>query len=657
MDNRDIDIQLPDQAGLEASPLLADIVKMAKIGGWKLHVASGKTEWTSEIYRIYGLSDDHSHDVQDALSFYDMPGRETLIEAIQECIDTGKPYSLELPFTNAQGKRLWVHTLGQAIRKDGKTTELIGTFQDITERKRVEQSLRSSKERLRLLSQQVPGLVYEFQMFPDGRYCFPYVSGHARHVFGMDATTVMKDASGVFDCIHTDDRERAHESIQESFRTLNIWEQELRYLHPRRGLIWIWGISKPKAQPDGSVLWRGYLADITARKANEQERQKLQAQLSQAQKMESVGRLAGGVAHDFNNMLGVILGNVQLVREEIGAEHPLQDELADIEKAAKSSVDLTRQLLAFARKQTVAPQSLDLNETVAGMLKMLRRVIGEEITLDWRPGEDVGRVLIDPSQMDQIMANLCVNARDAITGAGTITIETASVSFDSPTQRTQPESRSGDFVMLSVSDDGCGIDAEIINHLFEPFFTTKDVGKGSGLGLATVYGAVKQNKGFIEVYGDPGRGTTFKIYFPRHVEPASSAPQISSTSNPNSGNETVLLVEDESSLLKMTKTILERLGYAVLSAATPKEAINLAKQYSDPIAILLTDVVLPDMNGREVERMIRSIHPETKCLFMSGYTADVIAEHGVLDPEVQFIEKPFNKEQLATKIRRVLEGA
>ena len=395
-------------------------------------------------------------------------------------------------------------------------------------------------------------------------------------------------------------------------------------------------------------------SDITVRKRAEAEREKLESQLLQAQKMEAVGRLAGGVAHDFNNMLSIIIGHTELALGSIDSYGPLHDDLQEIHNAAKRSADLTRQLLAFARKQTISPKALDLNDTVEGMLKMLRRLIGEDIDLAWNPGRDIGTVWIDPSQIDQILANLCVNARDAITDVGKVTIETANKVFNEAYCDDHAGFTPGEYVLLAVSDNGCGMDKETLSIVFEPFYTTKEKGKGTGLGLATVYGIVKQNDGFINVYSEPGEGTTFTIYLPRYGGKTGQAAMKDPSKFFTGGSETILLVEDEPSILKLGKKILEKLGYTILSANTPGEAIRLADDYSEQIHLLITDVVMPEMNGRDLSNTLMSRHPHLKCLFMSGYTADVIAHHGVLDENVHFIQKPFSIQALAAKVRAAL---
>ena len=397
-----------------------------------------------------------------------------------------------------------------------------------------------------------------------------------------------------------------------------------------------------------------FIRDITEQKQAEKAQERLQEQLVQAQKMESVGRLAGGVAHDFNNMLGVILGHTEMAMDQLETSQPIKEDLEEIRKAAERSADLTRQLLAFARKQTIAPKVLDLNDTVTSMFRMLQRLIGEDIHLSWQPGPDLWPVKIDPSQIDQILANLCINARDAISGVGRISIRTENVTYDEASCNSILDCSPGSYVLLTVSDDGSGIDPEILSHIFEPFFTTKPQGQGTGLGLATVYGIVKQNRGFINVKSERDKGTTFHIYIPRYSGMTSE--RTTKFSIPASGgHETILLVEDEPAILKMVGMMLARLGYTVLSASSPGEAIRLSNEYGSAIHLLMTDVIMPEMNGRDLAEQLLSINPNLKRLYMSGYTADLIAPHGVLEEGVQFIQKPFSKTDLADKIRRVLK--
>ena len=394
--------------------------------------------------------------------------------------------------------------------------------------------------------------------------------------------------------------------------------------------------------------------DISDHKAAEQERINLHEQLLQTQKMESVGRLAGGIAHDFNNMLTVILGHTQLAIIANGPAEPLASHLRKIEETSHRSANLVRQLLAFARKQTVAPQIVDINSNIDNMLTMLQRLIGEDIAIQWRPGRKIWPMWIDPSQLDQIILNLGVNARDAIAGVGTITIETANIRADHDYCRINPESIPGDYVLIAISDDGCGMGRETIERIFEPFFSTKAIGKGTGMGLATVYGVIKQNKGFINVYSEPDKGTSFKVYLPRYLgEGEDLLPETIPTEKHGTG-ETILVVEDETVILDIIREMLEKLGYSVLFADTPGRAIEILEERRDDIQLLISDVIMPEMNGKDLEIILRAKKPDLKCLFISGYTADVIAHHGVLDRHVCFLQKPFSLPELAEKVRQAL---
>lgn len=396
------------------------------------------------------------------------------------------------------------------------------------------------------------------------------------------------------------------------------------------------------------------LQDQTQRREAEREKEELRAQFAHAQKMESIGRLAGGVAHDVNNMLQVITGYVELASRNADAGSVLQDQLAEIGKAAQRSAELTRQLLAFARRQAIRPRPINLNDAIASTLKMLERLIGEDIQLSWSAGQDLWPVMIDPSQIDQILANLAVNARDAITSSGEVTIETANAVVDPAFAQRHAGAAPGDYVTFSVADTGCGMSPEILSHIFEPFFTTKGLGKGTGLGLATVFGIVQQNQGFITVATQAGCGTTFRIYLPRcSASPDSGAEKI--RRSPVRGTETILLVEDEPQVLNLGRSVLTQHGYTVLAASNPEIALALARQHPVKIHLLVTDVVMPGMNGKELYQLLQTTRPELRCLFISGYTADVIAQHGVINVDVQFLQKPFKIERLVEKVRDVLE--
>ena len=451
------------------------------------------------------------------------------------------------------------------------------------------------------------------------------------------------------------------ELTQAAFDQLMSGEKEAtrfprRFLHRGGSIIWTDFHASLARNEEGSPLYLvTTLVDITERMRAEDAEGLMEERLRQAQKMETVGRLAGGVAHDFNNMLQVISSYAELSLSLLGPGQVLYTYLQDIKRAAQRSAEITGQLLAFARKQTVTPAVLDPNEALRKSQQMLQRLIGEEIRLAWIPGPDIGRVRMDPAQLDQILANLSVNARDAIGGVGTLTVETSNVVLDETYCASRPGFTPGRYVQIAVSDDGRGMDRETIAHLFEPFFTTKEIGKGTGLGLATIYGIVKQNSGFINVYSEPLHGTTFKVYLPRVDGPVTAEGE-TRAGPPRGGTETVLVVEDERAILELARTSLQKLGYTVLTAGSPEEALHQSGARDGSIQLLITDVVMPQMNGRELAEKLVTARPGLKCLYMSGYTGDAIAHRGVLDKGTHFISKPFSLTALAEKVREVLDG-
>ncbi len=544
--------------------------------------------------------------------------------------------------------REWVHSeaIAQSFLAEPSINGVIASVRDVTAHKNAEEALKLSQRRLRLFLDASPDMYF----LKDISMRYLMVNQANARFFGRSEADILG-------------RTDAELMLEEAARQCSA--TDLRVMQEKQTIVSIEEVAgriyealKLPVLIDGEVSGVvGIIRDITDRERAAEDNKKLQSQLTQAQKMESVGRLAGGVAHDFNNMLSVILGHTELALSDMDASQPFFAGLQEISKAAKRSADLTQQLLAFARKQTVAPKVLNLNEKVEGMLKMLRRLIGEDIDLTWLPGSNLGPVKIDPTQIDQMLANLCVNARDAIADTGWVTIKTDTAAFDAAYCATHVDFLPGEYVMLAVSDSGSGIDAETMAKLFEPFFTTKEMGKGTGLGLATVYGIVKQNNGFINIASTPGQGTTFSIYLPRHTAGDEGIPESDAPWPLASGHETILLVEDEEMILDVTRTMLSLQGYHVLAALTPAEALRLAREHGDHISLLMTDVVMPEMNGRELAKNILTLCPNLKSLFMSGYTADVIAHRGVLDEDVHFIQKPFAIKDLCAKIREVLDSS
>jgi len=407
-------------------------------------------------------------------------------------------------------------------------------------------------------------------------------------------------------------------------------------------------------RPESSDFLFVFVRDITERKRRELAHNKLQEQLVQAQKMEAIGRLAGGVAHDFNNMLCVILSHAEETLEVFGDNSVLSSHLEEIRNAATRSAELTRQLLAFARKQVVTPRALDLNDTVEDMLKMLRRLIGENIEITWKPGKNMGPVWMDPSQIDQILANLCVNARDAIGGSGKVCLETIAQHVADEIPCCDGPLSPGDYVSLTISDNGCGMDQATVSRIFEPFFTTKALGVGTGLGLATVYGIVKQNGGTIAVESTLTVGTTFTVYLPRHAGSLSSTLAPITVSH-TGATELVLVVEDEPALLDVTSKLLSRKGYRTLCASNPHDALKLAKAHATELALLLTDVVLPQMDGRELAAQVRAFCPHLAVVFMSGYTTAQVLQLPAFPDGANFVQKPFTSNALLDKLHAALE--
>jgi len=551
---------------------------------------------------------------------------------------------------NANGEKVYLSESYSAIVEENHLVRIWGMQRNITLRKKAEDDLRKNEQQLRNIFNNSTNLFYSHT--PDHK--ITYLSPQSIEIFGYPPEeALVKWTELVSD---NPINEIGFQTTQKAIETGKAQPYyELELVHKSGKKVWVEVREAPVVENGKTVAIVGALTDITDRHNAEIEREKLQEQLAQAQKMESVGRLAGGVAHDFNNMLEVIIGNVELAMMDVDKDDPLHRDLEEIEKAAQRSADLTRQLLAFARKQTVSPRILNINDVVQGMLKMLGRLIGEDIELAWIPGKSIWNINIDPAQIDQILANLCVNARDAIKDVGKITIETQNITIEKEYCETHREFSPGQFIMLAVSDDGCGMADEVKENLFEPFYTTKSIHEGTGLGLATVFGIIKQNNGFINVYSEIDEGTTFKIYLPRDIGKSESLVDKEINQSAIRGKETILLVEDEKSILQLGERMIASLGYNILTANTPGRAIEICKESKETIHLLITDVVMPEMNGRDLAKNILSYHPNMKRLFMSGYTANVIAHHGVLDEGVNFMQKPFRLNELAANIRRALD--
>ena len=679
------------------------------------------------------------------------------------------------PTLDNDGKRGWVDNRKYPIRDaGGNIIGLFGVARDITATKVAEDALREALERLQKIARLVPGVVYQYLVRPDGSSCFPYMSEAVRDLYGVSPEAASASAASLFAVVHPDDQAELLASVQTSARELSPWVNEHRVRFPDGTVRYMFGKATPQRQEDGSVLFHGFVGDITdaterkraeadlriaatafesrdgmivtdaksvilkvnraftgitgysaaeavgktpellrsdrheptfyeaiwasisctgtwqgniwqRRKSgsvypawlavtavtasagevthyvwtltDETERRKLEEQLYHSQKLEAIGQLAGGVAHDFNNLLAVILSYSSLAIDALRPSDPLRDDISEVKKAAERARTLTQQLLAFSRKQVLEPRTLDLNQVVIGAEKMLRRLMGENIELLTVLAPEPGLVRADPSQVDQVIMNLAINARDAMPSGGSLTLRTAHAllgesDLDEPGGVASP----GAYVELSVTDTGSGIDPGNQARVFEPFFTTKEKGKGTGLGLSTVYGIVKQSGGTIRVSSKLGVGTTFKIFLPRTAATPAVAPSLEGERVAAPGAETVLLVEDEDAVRAIAKRILEGCGYTVLTAANGEEALSVSQGHAGPIHLLLTDVVMAKLGGPALAARLSASRPATRVLFISGHTDDRLGRHGVLEEGTNFLGKPFTPAVLAKRVRAVLDA-
>ncbi len=544
------------------------------------------------------------------------------------------------------------------VRRDdqGTAVGVVCSGIDITERNRAEEALRISEERYRQVSFVMSDIVYSCSSLQDGSVAIDWIGGAVERItgYGIEEIKSMRTWS---ELVLDEDRTNFRERV-ETLKPGTSAACEVRFRHKDGTIHWISSSAACVLSPTNPHAPRiyGALVDINDRKRAEGEHKQLQDQLHQAMKMEAVGRLAGGIAHDFNNLLTGITGHVSLALLDLDPQNPLTETLNDVNAAAMRAAGLTTQLLAFSRKQLIQPKVINLNDTITGLHRMLVRLIGEDITLKTLPATNLGAVEVDPGQMEQVLVNLVVNARDAMPDGGTLIIETANVKLDEDYCARHAETRPGAFVMMAVSDTGCGMTDEVKKHVFEPFFTTKPTGRGTGLGLATIYGAIKQAGGSVDIYSELGRGTSVKVYLPRVEQPPVG--QVLGTHSPQlpKGKETVLLVEDEEIVRHTTMRFLKRLGYQVIVAANGAEALEIALGIDAPIDLLLTDVVMPGMNGRQLAERLTPTRPNMKVLYTSGYTEDAIAHHGVIDEGLHFVGKPCPPQKLAQTIRSLLDG-
>ena len=531
---------------------------------------------------------------------------------------------------------------------DGKMTGAMNVLVDITARKQAEAAIQERlqlEERLSRLMAAAPGIVYSFRLRPDGSTCIPYASPKLEEIVGVRPEQVREDASAAFALIHPDDLALVRASIRDSASTLKQWARVYRVQHPRRGLLWIEGRAKPVREPDGSVLWHGFFLDVT-------ERKQLEEQFRQAQKMEAVGQLAGGVAHDFNNILTIIQGYASLLQETGIDPHEAAQEISHAVDRASA---LSRQLLAFSRKQVMQPRELDLNGVVTGVAKMLHRTLGEDVALIFEPGRNLPAIHADPGMLEQILMNLSINARHAMPTGGRLVIAAQAVIISESDVQQHPETSAGPGVRLRVSDTGCGIPPEALPRIFEPFFTTKDPGKGTGLGLATVDGIMRQHHGWVAVTSEINRGTTFEMVFPasRGAAAPIAVPEVEQTMI--GGSATILFVDDEPELRKVAVIALRHLGYTVLEAATGPQALAVFAENRDRIELLLTDMVMPGgISGTTLAELLQARQPALRVLFTSGYAVELANQELPDTGSIHFLKKPYSTHQLARAVHERL---
>jgi PAS domain S-box-containing protein len=646
--------QQAEEALRQSRARLDEAQQLARLGNWEWRIPSNEVLWSDEVYRILSLDPgEAAPSFETYLKTVPPEDRSLIKRAFSDALHRQKPYKIEHRVSRSDGWESIVYAQGEIFYDAaGQPLRMMGTIQDITERKRAERALAESERRYRLLAEHVTDVIWTMDL----QLNFTYVSPSIQWLTGYEAQDYLQLP---LDRVLTPAtlemvRSRLQEELAKPEDPLDparaaTLELELY----RRDGSTVWAEVKASLLRDGQGQTVGILGvsrDITVRR-------KLEAQLQQAQKMEVVGRLAGGVAHDFNNLLTAILGYSGLLLAGLDEGAPNYQELMEVKKAGERAGLLTRQLLAFSRRQVLQPKPLNLNKVLENLAKMLKRVIGEDIQLNITYGAGLGLVLADPGQMEQVILNLTVNARDAMPRGGQLSIETANVELDDAYARSHAQVQPGKYVMLAVTDSGFGMDAATRDHIFEPFFTTKDVGKGTGLGLSTVYGIVHQSGGHIYVYSDPGLGATFKVYLPRATSQGQADLAPKDAEEAFRGQETILLVEDEDVVREIAGRILRRSGYQVLEARDGHDALQICREYQGPIHAVLTDLVMPGMSGRQLVLRLNSLRPGLKVALMSGYAEEDMADQEGLGRGLVFIQKPFEAGVLTRKIWELLHSA
>ncbi|HEY3819023.1 MAG TPA: PAS domain S-box protein [Polyangiaceae bacterium] len=633
-------------ARFEAEQRVRRIIESALVGIW-LFDAEGKTTFMNPyMTQILGISREEGQTASVA-DFVDGATRPVLQERIAER-QRGIAGSYEQQFRRKDGEIRWVIVESNALRDaDGRFEGILAVLTDVTERRRTEDARREAELRFRrLFDAGIAGITVGVTSgaIVEANDVFLSLVGYSREDLAAgrlswrDLTPV--DARATSTVI---------EAALATSGTAGPFEKE--YLRKDGSLVpLLVGVATLGGGRTLSVV-----ADLTERRRAEQAHRVLEDQFRQAQKMEAVGRLAGGVAHDFNNLLSVVLTYSELSIADLKPGDPLRADIEEIHRAGLRAADLTRQLLAFSRQQVIEPKVLDLNEVLVGMDKMLRRLLGEDVELVTIPSESLGRVRADPGSIEQVVMNLVVNARDAMPTGGKLTMETANVTLDEAFAASHLGAKPGAHVVLAVSDTGTGMDKATLGRIFEPFFTTKEKGKGTGLGLSTVFGIVQRSDGIVWVYSEPGKGTTFKVYLPR-VNAVEDDVRKQPAPATLRGSESILLVEDDDAVRDVARGILRRHGYTVIEAPSPGEALLLCESHTGPIDLLLSDVVMPRMSGPELARRLVALRPAMKVLCMSGYTDDAAVRHGVVEADLAYLQKPLTVETLTRKVREVLDS-
>jgi PAS domain S-box-containing protein len=622
----------------ENERLLAQTQHIARVGTWAWDVAANTINWSDELFRLYGLEPQSiAIGYESFLALIHPNDRAMVDDAVRRAYETHQPFAFDHRIILPDGGERWLHGRGEVDVQRGIVARMVGSSQDITERKRAESELRQQAHIVETISDAVIvmdtyGIVTDW-------------NPAAERIFGFTKVEMLgQPLQRVSAAENLPELER---QLGEVFKRDGRWAGELPFVR-KDGVQGVADVIVA-VQRDG----QGRASSIISVSRDVTERKRLEAQLQQSQKMEAVGRLAGGIAHDFNNMLTAVKAYTEFLLEDLDHTDARRTDVQEIAKAADRAASLTRQLLAFSRKQVLQPQPLDLNDVVESMEKMLRRLIGEDVQIVTRLEPDLQLVEADPSQVEQVIMNLAVNARDAMPQGGTLTIETRNVVLERVDASWGIDP--GAYTVLTISDTGIGMDAATRAQAFDPFFTTKPVGQGTGLGLSTVYGIVKQSGGHISVYSEPSLGSRFEVYLPQ-VAPADAAPMLGpALARFPRGSETIVLVDDDEGVRAVSRRILQRAGYTVLSAPDGFEALRMIGESDGQVQLLVTDVVMPGLGGRDLVTRVRDTYPDLRVLFVSGYTEEGVRRHGVLDAESAFLEKPFTAERLAQKVREVLD--